>query len=971
MESPSLFERLNASRRRNSSAAALDELHQTLSNLEQRLAEFEEKKSRQPMRPMPAESRRAAGPARPPVARETLPTNDETLAEIAEQLRRLAPSDGNEPIEQVAARQATAPQRPAAEPQRHYNMPPADLAQQANAQLQERVVELSQKFDALSGRIDVLADRSLQPDPSVTELISQLDRLAQTVVGFFDASGKIDLREIETRLDQIDLKLASVEASTQASQQQIFAELDRKFLALNQRFDTHLSDHKEQSREDERKTMNALESKLGAFSQQLSRDIAEAISSPVTKPVAEPAVPGFDPNNAFQALDRQIAHIVTLLEQPNAEIASIKPRLDSIEQSLSATTERALAKVQEVAEEIVSRAVRDGAANEASLAKKLANDIKSLESLSQDVDRRQQNDLGNIQQALSDIGTRLSQLESSKSEAATVAVEKPQAVTEPVRVEPPVVPVAPQAQPAPSAPQTTEKPALAATPSAPVATPVNPPVIDQRPVASNDEEKLPDLNAIVRRLRAQTVARDVVQSEAKTEPASSEAKPDDAAPDLVTSARRSVLRSSIDVNVTANESKPAEDPDKTPDPSNRRRKSILFALGAALVALAGLQLSLTLKSGQQLHDQTTQIAKPQPVANAAPAADKASDRTASKPAEKPDNLQVDNSTIVASVSGKSDRMPGNDVKLAEQPLPQRFEAETASMTRPELPQNFANPALQAALSRNEALALYEIADRYQLGTGVAADPAKAAEWFRLASDMNFAPAQFRLASLYADGLGVARDYAMARTLYEKAALQGNLTAMHNLAVLYAGNDLGTPDNAQAVRWFANAAELGMRDSQYNLAVMRAKGIGTPVNLEDSYKWFAIAANHGDVSAAQKRNLLAETMAADALDRARAAAENWQAKPQSAAANQTEVPADWRDAAVKTSQAAQMQQAVRNMQMILRNNGYAIGNVDGVIDDKTKQAVIAFRKDNNLSADFTIDQTLVELLLEKNKISPVK
>ena len=53
-----------------------------------------------------------------------------------------------------------------------------------------------------------------------------------------------------------------------------------------------------------------------------------------------------------------------------------------------------------------------------------------------------------------------------------------------------------------------------------------------------------------------------------------------------------------------------------------------------------------------------------------------------------------------------------------------------------------------------------------------------------------------------------------------------------------------------------------------------------------------------------------------------------------------------------------------MQAILNKNGYDAGGADGVMGDRTKQAIVAFQKDNGLEANGVVDKALVEALLAK-------
>ena len=89
-----------------------------------------------------------------------------------------------------------------------------------------------------------------------------------------------------------------------------------------------------------------------------------------------------------------------------------------------------------------------------------------------------------------------------------------------------------------------------------------------------------------------------------------------------------------------------------------------------------------------------------------------------------------------------------------------------------------------------------------------------------------------------------------------------------------------------------AAELGVKDSQFNLGILSAKGVGMPQSLEESYKWFALVAKTGDRDAATKRDEIANALRPEQLERARAAAELWKAKPVDAETNSVDIPESW-------------------------------------------------------------------------------
>ena len=326
-------------------------------------------------------------------------------------------------------------------------------------------------------------------------------------------------------------------------------------------------------------------------------------------------------------------------------------------------------------------------------------------------------------------------------------------------------------------------------------------------------------------------------------------------------------------------------------------------------------------------------------------------------------------TTTASATEATGSLPPVGAE-AVQPVSQATETATGTPTAAQAPApTFEVPAdagpvpLREAAEAGDAKALFEIGGRYAEGRGTKQDQTEAAKWYERSADAGFAPGQYRIGNYYEKGTGVARDVAKAKTWYQMAAEQGNASAMHNLAVLYAMGADGTTDNDSAARWFQRAAELGVSDSQFNLGILAAKGIGMPQNLEESYKWFALVAKAGDKDAATKRDEVANALRPEQLAKAQAAAELWKPKAVVAEANDVTIPPEWTEGQDKTA-SVDMKQAVRNIQLILNKNGYDAGGADGVMGGKTKSAIAAFQRDNDMAATGDVTEELVHALLKK-------
>jgi len=305
--------------------------------------------------------------------------------------------------------------------------------------------------------------------------------------------------------------------------------------------------------------------------------------------------------------------------------------------------------------------------------------------------------------------------------------------------------------------------------------------------------------------------------------------------------------------------------------------------------------------------------------------------------------------------------PSQDTTGAVPPANASTAAATAKI---DVPADAGPAPLRDAAAGGDAKALFEIGSRYAESRGVKEDMAAAAKWYEKSAELGFAPAEYRIGNFYEKSIGVARDVKKSKTWYQLAAQQGNASAMHNLAVLFAMAADGVTDNESAAHWFTAAADVGVKDSQFNLGILAAKGVGMKQNLEESYKWFALVAKTGDKDAAAKRDEIAAALRPEQLERARAAAELWKPKPLDPTSNSADIPESWQEGAPQTTASIDMKKAVKNIQLILNKNGYDAGGADGVIGQKTKDAIMAFQTDNKMKATGEIDEKLVKALLAK-------
>ena len=372
---------------------------------------------------------------------------------------------------------------------------------------------------------------------------------------------------------------------------------------------------------------------------------------------------------------------------------------------------------------------------------------------------------------------------------------------------------------------------------------------------------------------------------------------------------------------------------------------------------------------------------PAPQVAEAPAAETpaAETLTASAPDLRPEELSAANTAAAGSAS-QAPAMSAAETTSAIEPAQPAAEVAATEPTSQEpaamspqntsltasLPELIGPAQLRDAALGGDRIAEFEVGARYAEGRGVPQDMLTAVVWYEKSADAGLAPAQYRLGSIYEKGLGVPRDLAKAQEWYRRAADAGNVKAMHNLAVLYAEGAGGAPDLERAALLFREAAEHGVRDSQFNLAILHARGLGVPQDLVEAYKWFAVAASSGDEELAKRRDIIAQALS-DA-DRARAEQEaaTFQPLPLVSDANEVLMPDNgWRSDDSSTSvEVKSGNDLVALVQKLLAENGYDPGPADGLLGEKTIEAISAFQDRAGLPKTGQIDTDLVAALRKR-------
>lgn len=999
------------------------------------------------------------------VAAQANSFDPETFGRIEKRIASLA-----QQIEEVAQ------SRPGAEVVDHLNLLTsrvdqlagrADLPEQAMERLGKQIALITEKMDRAPAMPDV--DHIFQ---GLEQRFDALSMLLERRQGDAMEQGNMLFRDLERRLDEVADRLD--QRIRQDDSAGIMEAIDARFTALAKRIETRTSDPANDM------AIRGLESRLDDISSRLESSArqVEGIDPALIRSL-EAQVAGLSAHLSKPGVPLpEFEDISPRLNEIEKSLAGTR---DSI---LTVAREAAESAVRSLADSASSTAQTNATA-----VAGLAQDLKTLEALTRRSDERNSRTFEAIHDTLLKIVDRLGSLESSETSEAVSELVDPQPaarrggrggmiavrdapsmdIDQPLPLMGDMASLEDRAaaimRDEPDAPRTPAEAAAAAAMAA-----LGPDVIgdkseaagrrksmfsglarafrgkkdaDTQPLAGSTpvgdvprvdiDEPLdpkaanrplepgsgaPDLNAIMKRVR------DERGGQQARRPGSDAAKSD-----FIAAARRAAQAAAAEADTLKRQST-MTGPVKAlriGDLLKARRKPILMAAAAIMMALAGLQLGKAFLSDpvETANNQPASIISTQTVdmasldATAAPKVDtpKADTGTAkvesapTRPVRQAEPAQeTATATSILSSSDNTHAMPAEPAPVASatpsvpaaatateadsdtQPMakeqaaaspaadgaPASMPAATSADTtgavpsaagqtaaaKFDIPSEIGPMALHEAAASGDAKALFEIGSRYAESRGVKEDMKAAAKWYEQSAELGFAPAEYRIGNFYEKGIGVARDIKKAKTYYQLAAEQGNASAMHNLAVLFAMAADGVTDNESAAHWFQEAADLGVKDSQFNLGILAAKGVGMKQNLEESYKWFALVAKTGDKDAAAKRDEIANALRPEQLERARAATELWKAKPLNAAANSADIPESWQDSAPQTTAGIDMTKAVKNIQLILNKNGYDAGNADGVIGGKTKNAIMAFQTDNKMSPTGEIDAPLVKALLAK-------
>lgn len=160
-------------------------------------------------------------------------------------------------------------------------------------------------------------------------------------------------------------------------------------------------------------------------------------------------------------------------------------------------------------------------------------------------------------------------------------------------------------------------------------------------------------------------------------------------------------------------------------------------------------------------------------------------------------------------------------------------------------------AVREATSRlegdpDDGAAMTLLGELHNQGLGVRQDPAKAAEWYRLAAAKGDPYALSALAMMAIDGRGMEQDRSQGRAWLEEAAARREPSASYNLGLLLLSS-AAEADVRRAVELIRVAAESEIPDAQHALGVLHLRGRGVARDSREAAHWFLRAAENGNTA----------------------------------------------------------------------------------------------------------------------------
>lgn len=154
-------------------------------------------------------------------------------------------------------------------------------------------------------------------------------------------------------------------------------------------------------------------------------------------------------------------------------------------------------------------------------------------------------------------------------------------------------------------------------------------------------------------------------------------------------------------------------------------------------------------------------------------------------------------------------------------------------------------SLKEKAESGDAIAQFELGQKYRKGSGVKQSFINAFEWYRKSAEQNYSRGQNAMGQMFRHGLGVEQNYLEAITWYRKAIEQNLPIAMSNLAVMYQFGQGVEQNYVEAFEWYKKSLEHGYEGAKFYLGWMYSHGLGVETNHGNAIEWYTQAANQGN------------------------------------------------------------------------------------------------------------------------------
>lgn len=322
----------------------------------------------------------------------------------------------------------------------------------------------------------------------------------------------------------------------------------------------------------------------------------------------------------------------------------------------------------------------------------------------------------------------------------------------------------------------------------------------------------------------------------------------------------------------------------------------------------------------------------------------------------------------------------------EAALPRKPEAVASAAIQPDpaLPEGVRD--LEARALGGSAEAQHDLATLYASGKLVTLNYDRARYWFTRAADGGIANAHYNIGVMYHQGLGVEPDMKTAIVAYERAAELGHPEAMYNLGIAFVEGVGVAADTGRGVSYFKRAADAGVPQAAYNLGVLYESNFIGAIDTVKAREWYKKAGDLGHPEAGEALARLDENsvptgVGGAATDYAEAGDGIEPAAGEEGGIGEGDMtmpgdevrdePAPVRPAAIKGAEKVDTRLVAKIQNILISQGHLPPDRADGVLDDKTADAIRVWQKSAKLPVDGQPTQNLLDFMLYSNNPDGVK